>query len=322
MTDVYPSGPIEGVYLCQDLDLKRLFEKNFADVPDLRLYAPQDVPDPARIKFALAWRPGAEAFDPFPSLSLVQSIASGVDGILSSDSLPETAQVARVRDAGQAQVMAGFAVWHLIWHHRNMGTYVRNAAKGAWKRNSFNTLIFPADLTVGVLGYGLMGRAIAQAVVQLGFNVIAASATPRDDTGAVAVLSGPDACAEVGAQADFLINVLPLTDDTRGLIDAAFMDAMKPGAVLIHLGRGEHVVEADLLEALENGHLGGASLDVFITEPLAPDHPFWTHPKVLVTPHEASVLPAAAVIASLRQSLDELQAGQPLSTGVSRHKGY
>lgn len=322
MTLTHPETPMEGVYLCEDLDLKHLFGRTFADLPDLRLYAPQEVPDPARITFALAWRPGAEAFDPFPALSLVQSIASGVDGILSSDSLPETVQVARVRDAGQADVMAGFAVWHLIWHHRNMGTYVRNAAQGLWERTSFATLVFPADLTVGVLGYGLMGRTIAEAVTRLGFNVVAASATPREDTGPVTVLSGAGACADVAAQADFVINVLPLTDDTRGLIDAAFLAKMKPRAVLVHLGRGEHVVEADLLDALQSGHLGGASLDVFSTEPLRADHPFWTHPKVLVTPHEASVLPAAAVIASLRQSLDELQAGRPLSTGVSRHKGY
>lgn len=314
--------PIEGVYLCDHLDLPRLFAPTLDRVPGLRVYAPADVPDPARIRFALAWRPGPRAFDPFAGLSLVQSIASGVDGILSSASLPERAQVARVRDPGQAHVMAGFAVWHVVWHHRGMGNYVRNAANGEWKRTSFGALVPPADLTVGILGYGLMGRTIAEAVAKLGFNVIAASNTDRDGTAGVQVVSGADACQIVAAKADFLINVLPLTHATRGLIDADFLRLMKAGALLIHLGRGEHVIEDDLLAALEQGHIGGASLDVFSTEPLPQDHPFWRHPKVLVTPHEASVLPASAVVTSLQQSLHETQAGLPLSTGVDRRKGY
>jgi glyoxylate/hydroxypyruvate reductase len=315
-------APVEGVYLCDHLDLPRLFAPALDVVPGLRVYAPADVPDPARIRFALAWRPGPDAFAPFPQLAFVQSIASGVDGILSSDSLPRQAQVARVRDPGQAHVMAGFAVWQLIWHHRNMGHYVRNAADAVWRRTSFGELVTPADLTVGVLGFGLMGRTIAEAVAKLGFHVIAASNTPRDGTDAVQVLSGPDACVAVARQADFLINILPLTTATRGLINADFIAQMKPGAVLIHLGRGEHVIEGDLLAALNSGHIGGASLDVFSSEPLPPEHPFWRHPKVLVTPHEASVLPAAAVVTSLRQSLQEAQAGLPLSAGVDRSKGY
>lgn len=314
--------PIEGVYLCDHLDLQRLFAPTLDRLPGIRIYAPGDVPDPARIRFALAWRPGPRAFDPFTGLSLVQSIASGVDGILSSASLPDQAQVARVRDPGQAHVMAGFAVWHLIWHHRGMGNYVQNAAKGDWKRTSFGVLVPPCDLTVGILGYGLMGRTIAEAVAKLGFNVLAASNTDHAGTEAVQVVSGADACQIVAGKADFLINVLPLTDATRGLIDAGFLAQMKRGAVLIHLGRGEHVIEDDLLAALEQGHIGGASLDVFSTEPLPQDHPFWRHPKVLVTPHEASVLPASALVTSLQQSLHETQAGLPLSTGVDRSKGY
>lgn len=314
--------PVEGVYLCDHLDLPAFFGPAMDQLSDLKIYAPADVPDPARIRFALAWRPGARAFAPYPNLSVVQSIASGVDGILSSASLPAEASVTRVRDPGQAHVMAGFAVWHLVWHHRQMGTYLSNAANGIWKRTSFGDLVAPADLTVGVLGFGLMGRTIAEAVARLGFNVIAASNSDRVGTDQIRVVSGPEACQRVAAQADFLINVLPLTSATKGLIDKHFLDGMKPGAVLIHLGRGEHVVEDDLLAALDNGPVAAASLDVFATEPLPQGHAFWTHPRVLVTPHEASVLPASAVVTSLRQSVDEMQANRPLSLAVDRHKGY
>lgn len=313
---------IEGVYLCDKLDLPQLFDPALSQEAGVRIYAPSDVPDAAQIRFALAWRPGPRAFDPYPALSLVQSIASGVDGILASESLPDRAQVARVRDPGQASVMAGFAVWHLIWHHRRMANYLHNAASQTWQRTSFGDLIAPADLTVGVLGFGLMGRTIAEAVVKLGFKVIAASNTDRVDTDPITVFSGPQACQTVATQADFLINVLPLTAQTKGLIDADFLKTMRSGAVLIHLGRGEHVIEDDLLAALDGGVIGAASLDVFSTEPLPRDHPFWTHPKVLVTPHEASVLPASAVVTSLRQSLLETKAGLPLSLAVDRRKGY
>ncbi len=218
--------------------------------------------------------------------------------------------------------MAGFAVWHLIWHHRRMGSYLRNAANRIWQRTSFGDLIAPAEMTVGILGFGLMGRTIAEAVEKLGFKVIAASHSDRDGTGPITVFSGPDACQRVAAQADFLINVLPLTAQTKSLISADFLKTMKQGSVLIHLGRGEHVIEDDLLAALDDGQIGAASLDVFSTEPLPSDHPFWTHPKVLVTPHEASVLPASAVVTSLRQSLLETRAGLPLSLAVDRRKGY
>ncbi len=314
--------PVEGVYLCDHLDLPAFFGPAMDQLNDLKIYAPKDVPDPARIRFALAWRPGARAFAPYPNLSVVQSIASGVDGILSSASLPAQAEVTRVRDPGQAHVMAGFAVWHLVWHHRQMGTYLRNAASGIWKRTSFGDLVAPADLTVGVLGFGLMGRTIAEAVARLGFNVVAASNSDRAGTEPIRVVSGSEACQRVAAQADFLINVLPLTSATKGLINADFLEGMKPGAVLIHLGRGEHVVEDDLLAALETGAIAAASLDVFATEPLPQGHPFWSHPRVLVTPHEASVLPASAVVTSLRQSVDEMQSHKPLTLAVDRRKGY
>lgn len=316
------SAPVEGVYLCDHLDLPAYFGPSMDPLSDLKLYAPADVPDPARIRFALAWRPGAQAFDPYPNMSVVQSIASGVDGILSSASLPVGATVTRVRDPGQAHVMAGFAVWHLIWHHRQMGAYLDNAASGIWKRTSFGDLVAPADLTVGVLGYGLMGRMIAEAVARLGFKVIAASTTAHSGTDQIKVISGPDACQDVAAQADYLINVLPLTKATKGLINRDFLRIIKPGAVLIHLGRGEHVIEDDLLTALDDGPLRAASLDVFATEPLPRGHPFWTHPRVLVTPHEASVLPASAVVTSLRQSVREMQSNKPLTLAVDRHKGY
>lgn len=314
--------PIAGVYLCDILDLESLFSSSLAEVPGLRMYRPDQVPDGSDIRVAVAYRPDRQAFRPFPGLEMVQCIAAGVDGILGNPSLPKGVAVARVRDPEQAAIMAGFAVWHVIWHHRNMGHYLKAAQESRWDRISFAGLKAPSATVVGVMGYGTMGRAVADAVAQLGFDVRAATLTDRRDTGTVRMVTGPDAPQRLAAQCDILINLLPLTAETEGLIDASFLAAMPQGSALIQLGRGEHLDEDALLQALNSGHLSGASLDVFATEPLPADHPFWRHPRVVVTPHEASVLPASAVVTALQASLSDLRAGLPLRTAVDRLKGY
>ncbi|QDA35847.1 hydroxyacid dehydrogenase (plasmid) [Paracoccus liaowanqingii] len=314
--------PIAGVYLCDMLDLETLFAPSLARLPQLRMYRPDAVPDAAEIRLAIAYRPAQAAFLPFSRLQLVQSIAAGVDGILGNPSLPPDIPVARVRDPEQAAIMAGFAVWHVIWHHRRMGHYLKAAQAYRWDRISFAGLKAPSATVVGVLGYGTMGRAVAEAVAQLGFDVRAATLTPRQDQGAIPLITGPHAPRRLAAQCDIVINLLPLTPDTRSMIDAGFLAAMPQGAVLIHLGRGEQLVEPALLDMLDRGHLSGASLDVFATEPLPADHPFWNHPNVVVTPHEASVLPASAVVDALERSLADLRAGVTPRTAVDRIKGY
>ncbi|MFC0202034.1 NAD(P)-dependent oxidoreductase [Paracoccus rhizosphaerae] len=313
---------IDGVYLCDTLDLERLFAPTLAQLPNLRMFRPEGVPDDADVRLAIAYRPRQGAFQAFPDLELVQSIAAGVDGILADRSLPPDVPVARVRDPEQASIMAGFAAWHVVWHHRNMRHYLDAARRGEWSRVSFNGLRAPSSTVVGVLGYGTMGRAVARALAGLGFDVRAASLFAHDEETAVCLLSGPDAPRRLAIESDILINLLPLTADTRGLIDADFLASMPQGSALIQLARGEHLDEVALLEALDRGHLSGASLDVFATEPLPPDHPFWTHPLVVVTPHEASVLPASAVAKALRDSLEDLRAGRTPRTAVDRRKGY
>lgn len=314
--------PIAGVYLCEALDLEALFAPSLARLPGVRMYRPDAVPDGADIRLAVAYRPARAAFRPFPGLQLIQSIAAGVDGILGNPSLPAGVPVARVRDPGQAAIMAGFAAWHVVWHHRTMGHYLRAARDGRWDRISFANLKAPGDTVVGVLGFGNMGRAVAQGVAGLGFDVRAATLTPREAGGTIGLITGPDAPRRLARDCDIVINLLPLTPQTRGLIDADFLAAMAPGAALIQLGRGEQLDEAALLDALDRGHLSGASLDVFATEPLPAGHPFWTHPKVVVTPHEASVLPASAVVQALCASLDDLRAGRVPRTAVDPSKGY
>ena len=314
--------PIDGVYLCEQLDLPDLFGDAVARMSDLRLLTPSEVTDPASIRFALAWRPAPDAFDAYPNLDLVQVIAAGVDPVLHTPSLPKDVVVARVHDPEQAAIMAGFAAWQVVWHHRNMQAYLDAAHRNEWTRKLIKTLRPPSQVTVGILGYGYMGRAIAAAVRAMGFPVVVATRNTGEAEDGITRVSGNTAVPDVAAQSDILINVLPLTDETRNVLNARLFAAMPQGAALIQLGRGEHLVEADLLDSLNAKHLSGASLDVFQQEPLPPTHPFWTHPDILITPHEASVTSPSAVADALAQSVREMAQGQHPTTAIDRNSGY
>lgn len=313
---------VEGVYLCTQLDLPDLFGAAVSDQAGLRLYRPEDVPDPSRIRFALVWQPAPDAFDAYPNIELVQVIAAGVDGVLRNPSLPDHAVVTRVHDDEQAAIMAGFAAWHVVWHHRHMGNYLQAQTSATWDRQTIKTLRPPSQVTVGVLGFGLMGQAIGKAVAAMGFDVLAATRTGGDSADGITRISGDDAVQQVAARSDILINVLPLTQSTRDILNADLFARMPRGAALVQLGRGPHLVEEDLLAALDTGQIGGASLDVFRTEPLPRDHPFWSHPHVLVTPHEASVTSPKAVTDALVRSVQDIENGHHPTAAVDKTTGY
>jgi glyoxylate/hydroxypyruvate reductase A len=318
------AGVIEGVYLSRTLDLPAHFAKafsTFASRVSLRL--PEQIDDPARVTFALAWAPAADAFARYPNIRLVSSIAAGVDSLLACPSLPPDAVVTRVRDDNQAHLMAGFAAWHVIWHHRNMGAILDDVRAGQWNWRGHPLDRAPAKCPVGVLGFGLMGRAVARALVAMGFPVIAANRSVQSaDEPGVTVLSGDDAIGRVAERVSLLINVLPLTADTRGVLDARLFARMPKGAVLMHLGRGSHLVEADLDAALQSGQISAASLDVFPQEPLPTGHRWWADPRILITPHLASDTSPEFVAAQVVETAEAVRAGQMPFNAVSRDSGY
>lgn len=313
---------LEGVYLCTKLDLPDLFSSALDAHPNIRMYRPEDVPDPSRIRVALVWQPADDAFAAYPNIELVQVIAAGVDGVLRAPGLPKSAVVTRVHDHEQAAIIAGFAAWHVVWHHRHMGKYLAAQTRADWNRITLKSLRQPSKTTIGILGYGLMGRTIATAVAAMGFNVVVATRTPGTSDNGITRISGDAAIRDVAAQSDILINILPMTDATHNILNSDLFDVMPKGAALIQLGRGQHLVEEDLLSALASGQIGGASLDVFRIEPLPKDHPFWTHPNIVVTPHEASVTSPAAVAEALARSVSEISVGQRPSGAVDTATGY
>ncbi|GGB55903.1 glyoxylate/hydroxypyruvate reductase A [Tistrella bauzanensis] len=313
------------VCLSTMLDLKAIFGGGFArHAPQVDLLEPEEaLAAPETVDFALAWKPAPDAFRPFPNLAFVSSIAAGVDNILACPSLPPGLPVLRVRDDDQARMMAGFAAWHVLWHHRGMATYIAQQRVALWRRVMEKR---PAgDVRVAVLGFGHMGRVTAGVLAGLGYDVRALARRAPDPAlvpDGVTIVSGPDGTARIAARADMLINLLPLTDDTRGILSGALFDRMPMGSVLIQLGRGEHLVEDDLTAALDSGRIAAASLDVFAVEPLPPEHRFWHDPRILITPHEASEPNRDALARHIAAATDRLEAGELIPTMVDRQAGY
>lgn len=308
-----------GVVINQGFDILEFHGAAFAQyAPELTLLRPDEVTDPAAVEFLLTFRPPADAFVPYPNLKAVVSAAAGVDAILSCPSLPKGVPVLRVEDDDQALQMAGFAAFHVLWHHRRMDLHLEDQANEVWNRPLFGRS--PLERRVGVMGFGLMGRAVAKGIAALGYSTASLSRrSPEPSEPGVDHFLDADRDAFL-ARSDILINVLPLTPATQNVMDADLFAKLPKGASIINLGRGEHLDEEALLAALDSGHIAGASLDAFAVEPLREGHPFWSHPRVLVTPHTASAPETRGVVASIRAGLQRLRAGEHQDDRLAR--GY
>ena len=296
-----------GVATCSVLDMPRFFARPFADLaPEIDLISPEDVMDPAAVDFVLTFKPADDAFTPYPNLRAVFSVGAGTDAIQSCPSLPDV-PVFRVEDPDQALQMAGFAAFHVVWHHRRMGDFLTAQDRHEWARRVGDQS--PTLRRIGVMGFGIMGRAIAQALVALGYPVTVLSRSlPTDPLDGAAHMTTDDLDGFL-AGTDILINVLPLTDATVGILNAETFAKLPEGAALIQIGRGAQLVEADLLQALDSGQLSGASLDVFDTEPLPADSTLWDHPALFLTPHVASTPRNSAVVENVQRGLAKLDGG-------------
>ncbi len=287
------------------VDLWPHYSEIFAkDAPELTVMRREDITDSAQVDFVFTFIPPADVFEGMSGLKAIFSAGAGTDAIMACPSRPESVPVYRVEDADQALQMAGFAAFHVLWHHRDMGRYVAQQAQGKWSRTV--TGLSPSYRRVGVLGFGHMGRAIAKGLMGLGYAVAGYSRRAPDPAEPGVQHFHGEGLDDFLAQTDILINVLPLTSTTRGMIDAGFLQKLPQGAALVQIGRGGQVVEDELMAVLDSGHLSGASLDVFETEPLPQEHPLWAHPKVLITPHVASIPERRFVVQSIRERLSSL----------------
>ena len=238
-----------------------------------------------QVLYAMVWEPEPGRLARFPNLRLISSAGAGVDQILSDPQLPPHVPVVRVTTDDTARRMAEYVCWAALSLMRRAPEIIAAQRSGGF--DSTLTGQTAPDTRVGVMGLGAMGAKSAELLVALGFQVAGWSARPKNLAG-VESFAGDAALAPFLARSDILVCLLPLTPDTTGIIRAETLALLPKGAGVINAGRGGHVVEADLLAALDAGHVAGAVLDVFDPEPLAADHPLRAHPRVLVTPHVAS----------------------------------
>jgi len=261
-------------------------------------------------------RPGL--FPRLPNLKLIVALQAGVDSLLKDPELPTDVPIVRACQPGGDRLIAEFVLMQVLMHHRNMATFIDDQRNRVW-----NKLDVPlaSEGRVGFMGVGMIGRACAEIVRDVGFNVAAWTRGPKELAG-IESFHGAAGMAPFLARSDILVNVLPLTADTENILNARLFAALPKGARIINIGRGQHVADDDLIAALDSGQLAGASLDVFRQEPLPPEHPFWAHPKIVITPHTARKSRPANVAPQVADSIRRLRAGQPLTQIVDRAAGY
>lgn len=270
----------------QDIERGSAWEEAFArHAPGLEVRPWHDRGDPADIEFALVWKPEPGVLRSFPNLRAIFSLGAGVDHLLADPELPRHVPVVRMVEDGLTAGMVEFVVMRVLEHHRFMPTYARQREQHLWREIH---QIAASERKVGILGLGELGSACARALLPLGFDLAGWSRTPKTVEG-VRSFAGPAALAPFLARTEILVCLLPLTPETEGILNAKLFARLPKGAILISVGRGGHMVEADFLAALDSGQLAEATLDVYAEEPLPPEHPFWDDPRIVMTPHIASM---------------------------------
>lgn len=291
-------------------------------LPEEEIVAGRDVDDttidPGAFDIVIAANPPAEALARFPALCFVQSLWAGVEQLVHNPALPPDAPLARLVDPNMAQFMAEAVAAHVMSLHRDHGHYARAQAEGRWAPEP---AVYARDRTVGFLGTGELARACMRQLAGFGFQRLGWSRSRRDVEG-VETFAGDDGLDAMLARTDILVNLLPLTAATRGMIDARLLAGLKRGAALVNVARGGHVVDADLVAALDAGQLREAVLDVFHDEPLPADHPFWRHPRVHVFPHVAAPTDPESAAAIAAANIRAFRTGGAIAGLVDRTRGY
>lgn len=283
---------------------------------DIRIWP--DIGDPAAIDYALAWKPPPGLLAGLPNLKAIFSLGAGVDALLDDPTLPRAVPLVRMVDRGLTEGMTEWVCAHALAWHRQAAAYRAQQAQRLWHPREEK---LARERRVGVLGLGVLGSDAARMLAALRFDVAGWSRSPKTVPG-VDCRHGEDGLAAVLAGSELLVCLLPLTAETEGILNARLFAQLPRGAHLINAARGRHLVEADLLAALDSGQLSGATLDVFATEPLPPDHPFWADPRITVSPHVASLTHARSAAAHVVEGIRRAEAGLPLTNVVDRTRGY
>lgn len=286
-------------------------------LPDLDLRVWPDIGNAEEVRHALVWLPPSGFFAALPNLELIINLGAGADAILGHPELPDV-PVVRIADPEMSRMMASYVVLSVLRYYRDFPEFERAQKAGHWRYIHPRE---PREVRVGVMGLGELGRVAASELARWGFEVRGWARTRKEIEG-VTTFAGEDGLGDFLRDLEIVVVMLPLTSETRGLIDSAFLARMPRGVKLVNVARGEIIDEAALLAALESGRVAAATLDAFASEPLPADHPFWGMEEVLVTPHLASVAIPSTAAAQVADNIRRARAGLPLINEVGRVRGY
>ena len=277
-----------------------------------------EIHDKAAVDYALVWKPEPESLLQFPNLKVIFSVGAGLDHLKGEKILPPGVPVVRMVEKGLTAGMVEYVVYHVLRHHRDMAHYEQQQSENRWH----GILQKPAEhRNIGILGLGELGKACADALNYLGFNVAGWSRTEKFHP-AVQCYFGDNQLDDMLSSSEVLVCLLPLTGETRGILNAQLLAKLPEGACLINAGRGHLQVEKDILNALDSGHLGSAALDVFEIEPLPANSRLWNHPNVSITPHVASMTLPATSSVHVYENIIRFRNNQPMTHVADMERGY
>ena len=293
----------------------RLLQEKLPNTP-ISIYP--EVKNAETVTFAVCWKADKNVLQNFPNLAVIQSVGASIDHITRNQTLHENQIVTRIADDNLSNDMWEFVLAAVMSNLKNLSLYDEQKKQKNWQQTGYGLI---KKTTISILGLGQIGALVAEKFAALGFVVKGWSTSPKHIPN-VACYAGENELTPFLNDTDFLINILPLTAATESFMDKNRLKQIKKGGFLINVGRGEHLVEQDLVELLEEEHLSGALLDVFRTEPLPQDHVFWSHPKIQITPHVASLTNVDAATTLIAENYKNHVSGEALQYVVSLEKGY
>jgi glyoxylate/hydroxypyruvate reductase A len=289
-----------------------------AELPDFEVLTEQPKAGDPNVPYIVVGRPLPGVVRAVPGLKLVLSLNAGIEHLLASGEVPDALPIVRLVDDGLALGMAEWVLAQALAWHRNLFLYDKLQRQGEWSPQAEK---LANERKVAVLGAGALGRPVADHLVRFGFDTRVWARSRHDIPGAT-TLAGMDQLLDAARGSDILINLLPLTAETADVVDAELLDVLADGAFFINGARGRHVVDADLIAALDSGKLSGAALDVFRIEPLPVEDPLWRHPKVRLSPHVAAPTHQHMAVKEMAANIRRFEKGEPVPHLVDRSLGY
>jgi glyoxylate/hydroxypyruvate reductase A len=306
---VFKSDPVRGE------EWKKILAQR---APDLGFHIWPDTGDPAEVRYLVAWDIPENVRTLFPNLQMIFATGAGVDHIDFSR-IPADIPVIRMVEPGISAGMVEYVVMSVLGAHRHLIDYISQQRDGKWRELR---VLSAGQRSVGIMGTGVLGMRVIEALALFRFKLRAWSRTSRSLGDEVTAFAGAGQLADFLGGCDILVCLLPLTSETRGILNAACFAAMPPGAIVINASRGGNLVEADLIAGLDSGHLSGAILDVTEREPLPVGHPFWTHRRILLTPHIATMTQPETATEVVLQNIERHRKGLALLNVIDRQRGY